>query len=267
MAPNAEAYLRRVDRELRALELRIYRLTLTEVHRAFAVIRAHLATLPDDALSRPLAYKLLRPRLEDALVPLNDGLASLLALELWNFQRRARALAARYAGTADPNAPLAYPAEIMRRVRFLGRSLDAYFRRHSPSQFMREILRIADRTIQRGLLEGTPTADLLQQVLPEVTRRGQPTLVIRRGTVAHAALTRINALITAAVWDHFTRESRPVWQSAPNISYWEWHAVLDPRTCPVCRPLDGQRRSTPTDFPSIPPVHPHCRCAILPVFV
>lgn len=264
MESPADAYLRRIGRELRALEARLNAAIRTELIRALALLRTTLTALPDDGLSRSLQYAALRPQLEAALVPLNDALATLLATELWLFQRQARSLALAYAGT-DDGTPPEPPAELMAQLRFLGRTLAAYFQRHSPSAFMREILRIADRTVQRGLLDGTPTAELLQQVLPEITRRGQRLYVIRRGTVANAVRANIEALIATSVWDVFSRESNRVWSADPATIEWLWSAVLDPRTCPVCRPLDGQRRPTPSGFGVTPPVHPHCRCAILPI--
>jgi len=45
----------------------------------------------------------------------------------------------------------------------------------------------------------------------------------------------------------------------------EYSVVLDPRTSPICRPLAGLkvRRS---DLHVIPPLHPHCRTILLPIF-
>ena len=265
MDPRTDAYLRRLGRELRALEARLNAAIRTELLRALALIRTTLAALPDDGISRTLQYAALRPQLEAALVPLNDALATLLTTELWLFQTRARELATAYAGT-DAGTPPTPPAALMTQLRFLGRTLAAYFQRHSPSAFMREILRIADRTAQRALLDGTPTSELLQQVLPETTRRGQRLYVIRRGTVANAVRARIDALITTSVWSVFTRESRRIWTHDTTIA-WQWSAVLDPRTCPVCRPLDAQRRPTPDGFGVTPPVHPHCRCVVIPITI
>ena len=229
MATNAEAYLRSIGREVRAFELHLQNLIRGGALQAIAQLRTLLATLPDDGLARRLAYRQLRPKLEQALIPLNDGLATLLAIELASFVQRARLLAARFAGQ-NPAGPVVLPAEVMRRTRFLNRALDAYFRRHSPSQFMAEILRLADRTVERAILDGTPTADILQLVLPEAVRKGRRVPIVRRGTIAYTALSRINALITTAAWDVFTRESRAMWQRLPNIVDWEWVAVLDPKT-------------------------------------
>ncbi len=270
MAPKTpESYVLRLGDELRTLERSIatrLRLALLE---AFAHLRLILQRLPDDGLARRLLYQQLRPSLEEALVPLNDALAATLSLEVWAFQRRARILAANWLGT--PDLPDEAPEALMRSIRFLAHTLATYFERHSPSQFMREILRLVDRTVERGILEGTPTAALLQQVLPETTRRGQRLYVIRRGTIANAVRARIDAIISAALWQTYSTQADRVWTSAtppdgPTL-LWEWSAILDPRTCPICAPLDGQRRPTPDGFGVTPQVHPNCRCVVIPITV
>ena len=269
MAPkNPESYVLRLGDELRTLERSIatrLRLALLE---AFAQLRLILQRLPDDGLARRLLYQQLRPALEEALVPLNDTLAATLSLEVWAFQRRARTLAADWLPTTD--LPDEAPEALMRSIRFLAHTLATYFERHSPSQFMREILRLVDRTVERGILDGTPTAELLQQVLPETTRRRQRLYVIRRGTIANAVRARIDAIISAALWQTYRTQANRVWTATPPDGptlLWEWSAILDPRTCPICAPLDGQRRPTPDGFGVTPQVHPNCRCVVIPITV
>lgn len=270
MAPKTpEGYVRQLGRELRSLEGRIARDLRKALLDAFAQIRAVLALLPDDGLSRRLQYQQLRPSLEAALVPFNDNLAATLALEIWAFQGRARELAAQWLG--NPELANEAPAELMQKVHFLRHTLAAYFQRHSPSQFMREILRLVDRTVERGLMDGTPTAEILQQVLPEATRAGRRSLVIRKGTVVNAVRARLDAVVAAALWQTYTGQAERVWAKPLPANedgaavLWEWSAILDPRTCPICAPLDGQRRQRLADFPVLPQVHPNCRCVVLPV--
>lgn len=271
MAPKTpEGYVRQLGRELRHLEARIALALRQALLDAFAQIRATLSLLPDDGLSRRLQYQQLRPSLEAALVPFNDTLAATLSLEIWGFQQRARTLAAHWLPGAT-DLPNEEPAALMQKVHFLRHTLSAYFQRHSPSQFMREILRLVDRTVERGLMEGTPTAEIVQRVLPEATRAGRRSLVIRRGTVVNAVRARVDAIIAAAIWQTYTGQAQRVWLEAPAVAeqraavLWEWSAILDPRTCPICAPLDGQRRARLSDFPVLPQVHPNCRCAVLPV--
>lgn len=265
---SPEQYVRRVGRELRLLELRIAQSIRGELIAAFAAIRELLLReLPDDGIARPLIYGALRQRIEDALVPLNDTLGNTIALEVWALQRRARLLASEWLG--DPNRPDRPIADLMHRIRWLRHRMDDYFVRRSPSTFMKEILRLVDRTVQRGLMQGTPTAQIVEEILPEMVRGSRRSLLIRRGTVINAVRARVDSQIAAAIWQTFTAEAQDVWKDATERTevLWEWSAVLDPRTCPICAPLDGQRRPTAAAFPVQPPVHPNCRCAILPITV
>ncbi|MFZ9960555.1 MAG: phage minor head protein [Candidatus Limnocylindrus sp.] len=64
-----------------------------------------------------------------------------------------------------------------------------------------------------------------------------------------------------------TRAAALVLADSDAESVWLWEAVLDPRTCPICRPLDGTRAASPEEFPEgPPPLHPLCRCIVVPLF-
>ena len=58
------------------------------------------------------------------------------------------------------------------------------------------------------------------------------------------------------------------------VEYKEWYTNLDGRTCDVCGPLHGAQAKINADYPDDgryfgsqpgPPMHPNCRCVILPV--
>ena len=48
------------------------------------------------------------------------------------------------------------------------------------------------------------------------------------------------------------------------IKYWEFDATFDYRVCPQCYPHDGERARKRSNLPSVP-VHPNCRCRVLPI--
>lgn len=48
----------------------------------------------------------------------------------------------------------------------------------------------------------------------------------------------------------------------PSGKYKTWHAVLDLRTCPVCRSNNGKVYLSNDITDKRPPVHPNCRCEI-----
>ena len=53
---------------------------------------------------------------------------------------------------------------------------------------------------------------------------------------------------------------------------WQWVAVLDDKVCDRCEFFDGQRWDSQyepvgdaPEFPENPPLHPNCRCSLVPV--
>ena len=263
---NNDAYLRRIDKELRAVERQVFARLRPLLVTSLVVIRdLLLQTIPDEGLSRRLAYLAIKPRLEEALVVFNDTFRDVLAAELQTLQTTTLSMAYDRLNGSTSTYEIFSAAELMQLVKvFGGWSLAEYFQRRSPSQFMKEILRLVDRTVERGLLQGLPTEEIARQIVPEVvSRTGRPQLTIRKGTVLNAIRNRVEGTIAQAIWTVATQSERQVWDD-DEVPEWIWSAVLDERTCPICTPLDGQVEESRDDFPYSPPVHPNCRCRILP---
>ena len=263
---NNDAYLRRIDKELRAVERQVFARLRPLLVTSLVVIRDLLRqTIPDEGLSRRLSYLAIKPRLEEALVVFNDTFRDMLAAELQTLQTTTLGMAYDRLNGTTSTYEIFSAAELMQLVKvFGGWSLAEYFQRRSPSQFMKEILRLVDRTVERGLLQGLPTEEIVRQIVPEVvSRTGRPQLTIRKGTVLNAIRNRVEGTIAQAIWTVATQSERQVWDD-DEVPEWIWSAVLDERTCPICTPLDGQVEESRDDFPYSPPVHPNCRCRILP---
>lgn len=54
-------------------------------------------------------------------------------------------------------------------------------------------------------------------------------------------------------------------QQFEEIVGYEYSVVLDPRTSHICRPLTG-KKVRKEELQYVPPLHPHCRTTLLPVF-
>jgi hypothetical protein len=134
--------------------------------------------------------------------------------------------------------------------------------------------------IQAGLMRQDATIEIARSLVAERTTRGYIQPINARGTSYSALRNRDTALISNSVWEvsgyaerkvferqkYLTTRSTPPAPLPPfGAKGWEWQAILDPKTCPICRPLDGLIRQDFNDFPYIPPVHPRCRCRLLPV--
>jgi SPP1 gp7 family putative phage head morphogenesis protein len=63
----------------------------------------------------------------------------------------------------------------------------------------------------------------------------------------------------------FNDERRIVSRNTDADTTWVWSAVLDQRTCPECDALDGKSWRSEDDVPASPPIHPMCRCVLIPV--
>jgi SPP1 gp7 family putative phage head morphogenesis protein len=263
---NNDAYLRRIDRELRRVEREVFAEMRPLLITSIVAIR-HLivAYVPDDGLGRTLAYTAVKPRLEEALVTFNDTFALRLSAALEQLQTTTLGMAFDHLqGDGIPFVFLTSDQWLDQVRVFGGWTLRQYFQRRSPSQFMKEILRLVDRTVQRGLMQGLPTEDIARQIVPEVVSRGgRPSLTIRKGTILNAIRNRVEGTIAQAIWTVATHSEKQVWQES-DVAQWIWSAILDERTCPICTPLDGVIEDQRDDFPYSPPVHPNCRCRILP---
>ena len=125
-----------------------------------------------------------------------------------------------------------------------------------------------------------PTAPTAAAAAPQTV--GALAASKQRGTVANAWLGRTTAITAAALWGLVTPTliTASTAATAPTVATvttataprglrgWIWNAILDPRTCPVCYPLDGVTAPTPLDFPQgPPPLHPRCRCVLVPDFL
>lgn len=62
----------------------------------------------------------------------------------------------------------------------------------------------------------------------------------------------------------FTQGSLLAWRESNEVEYIEWSA--EPTACPICRAVNGTTVQLDRTFGGIlPPAHPNCRCALLPV--
>lgn len=131
-----------------------------------------------------------------------------------------------------------------------------------------QLERLLNTTVQSATLREEPLTALLSAVGPERTPRNG---AVPKGTAANAIYDRLQATGAAVLWSLNTntvaRAAREAGINDLAPTGWRWNAVLDPRTCPVCRPLHDTFAPEITDFElGPPPLHPRCRCVLLPQF-
>jgi len=133
-----------------------------------------------------------------------------------------------------------------------------------PGRIARRAAVQLDQTVQTLMFRNAPTREIAEKVVTEVTRGGVREPILKTGSFANRVWNNLKNVVANAVWQTVNDNAQEVWR-ADRPPEWQWEAVLDPKTCPICRPLDKQIRSSPTGFPYQPPVHPRCRCVILPI--
>ncbi len=267
MSEEEKLYLLRLFRWLLAWERRIWTRLRPLYARAMLRVREIVAALPDAPLTRQLQWRLQQNQVSQAFTSYNDAFLLELTNRLVELTPGTRDLAAAYLGVQPPTDLPATPEGVQQTTRVLQQSLRTLFTQppgSSASPFVRQHLTEIDRAVQAGFLADTPSAELAAEVVATVTQRGEVRPIQRVGTVFNRMRARAEAVIATAVWDRAARVEQQVWAPAAP-QRWRWNSVLDPKTCPICAPLDGRIETDRTAFPYQPPLHPHCRCRILPV--
>ena len=223
-------------------------------------LRRLVQQMSPDGIFRIYQWQQLQTRAVQALFPLTDTIRTLLPDALAKLEPGIREEAARYLRLPTPPRSIPRPLNSMlEQTQVAGQSLDRAVQQ-LPVQMAIDL----DKTVRTALLRQDSTAEIADKVIKLTTRAGVETPVIRTGSFANRMLNRLMNTVAGATWDVVNRSAVEIWNPAsPNR--WVWSAVLDPKTCPVCAPLDGQVRRTPAEFPVLPPVHPGCRCVVLPV--
>ena len=135
----------------------------------------------------------------------------------------------------------------------------------------KDLINKFNKAVDVGLLRGDPTPKIANDVLRLTMRNGKVTPVVKTGSYANIASTQIKNTLDGAVWGQINQNLKIGWRGVAPTS-WVWSAVLDGNACPICAPLHLKKVPEPPTFVStgfsrtLPPVHPNCRCSILPVF-
>lgn len=244
-----------------------------------------LSSLPDTGISREL---IIIPLLEAFALELqlySDAFLAILLKQLEEVDETHSERAAAYAGltlTRRDYRPRR-GNELLSTTRSGGMTLLEKFTPDplsTLSPYTTGHLTAIRSKIQAGIMRQDATIEIARSLVAERTTRGYIQPINARGTSYSALRNRDTALISNSVWEVsgyaeravFERQkyltSRPTLPPTPapfGAKGWQWHAILDPKTCPICRPLDGLIRQNFNEFPYIPPVHPRCRCRLLPV--
>lgn len=247
------------------LALRIYALLLRE--------------LPEDRLERYMRWRQIRARVTLNLLAFNDTFAAQLYSRLAATELQVVEIARDYfqipIGALTPR-PI---TDVLDTTRVVGVPVSSLFVRNprtGTTPFVVQMLQLLERSVVGMFFTDPPAAQVAEKVIQTRTSVGRQVPVAAKGTVANNWRERLQSIVAAALWSTVqptaeraaavvrARAAEAQVQAVPLLQ-WRWNAVLDPKTCPVCRPLHGRVELTASDFPDgPPPLHPRCRCVLIP---
>ena len=269
-----------------------------ELAMIFKEVREIVKTMPPGALEREIRYKQLRLQLASMFTgpnaafyrELKQGLDSEVLRQVqwaedWlriatrnnpeqeviaNIPRDGVSLpVVDGIGSRPPSASVQFTrtqlVAITEKTEVLGKRLEQLFGTdEGASVWIRDNIKQIDKAVKQGFLLGETNEEIANR-LPGM---GQ------------LAVTRNRAIARTAVMDMSQRAHETFWDANNNfdwvdpetgetrevrlINLWEFDATFDYRVCPECYPYDGKRVKERSDLPSVP-VHPNCRCRILPL--
>ncbi|MEN9860388.1 MAG: Phage Mu protein like protein [Cyanobacteriota bacterium] len=226
-----------------------------------------LRDFPTSRFERYRVWPQFRAQILIWLQELNDVLAPLVLSRVIATEAQLQAIHAELF-TTPPLAPRA-TTTVLDTTRVLGTPLSELF---TPSAtgvtpFALQLLRLIERSVYGLIFQEAPTAEIARRMIEIRTRAGREEPVPRKGTVANAWRERLRAVTAALLWGLVSPTAQRYALEAQDAELrWRWNAVLDPRTCPICRPLHNTMAPDPDAFPrGAPPLHPLCRCAVIPI--
>lgn len=248
-------------------------------------VREMIRTMPPGNLEREIRYRQFQQQLAGMLRGVNDsfyfGLTEELRQEVEEQVKWARGYLQKAAGdpmeqvaAIAPRDGVTLAAEsglptqigfrggqftrtqlvaITQKTEVLGKRLDTLFGIDgSESLYIRDNLKLIDRTVKQGFLLGE-TNEQIAQRLPGMGRQ---------------ALARNRAIARTAVMDMSQKAHETFWDAQEDVLAgkltWQFDASLDYRVCMQCAPFDGKEVAKRSELPEVP-VHPNCRCRILPI--
>ena len=250
--------------------------------QAMANVKWLIEQLPEESLLRAQSWKQLQPLVQSELKVYSDQFGRALTDALVDAAPDMEKAAVRQAqlGGADfgPEYITLNPAggrvadtvEMALRTQVTQVSLRKLFNvdgRTQQSAIEKALFRTVDTRVRAGMIEGLTTDEIAKQMIGEVQRAGIPGVDINSGQVSRQVRNQAMAIARTATQDMARQVKEQVYNANPEAMadmVWLWSAALDSKTCETCGPLDGRRWPKQKDAPRWP-VHPNCRCQLLPI--
>jgi hypothetical protein len=258
----AQAITRQEDLSDEEAQQVLYELAL----RIYALL---LRRLPENRFERYLRWPELRRQITLWLLEANDRLAQTLFSRLTAAETLVLAPTSKLFKLPEGRLTARPVTELLDATEVIGVPVSRLFARNAMTgmtPWVAQMLQLLERSLITLFFQDPPTSAVAEKVIGVRTRLGKEVPVVSKGTVANAWRERQRNIVAAALWSPVTPAAlRAAELSA--VANWRWNAILDPKTCPVCRPLHRTTAPAPDEFPQgPPPLHPRCRCVVLPQF-
>ncbi len=222
------------------------KLSTNELKSVLKRVRGILEGMPDGVIEKELAYKQIQYVLRDTF----DLPARQLSVDISNALPAEAAAqvewAANYLGASAGTANSVQAAALaaVKDTRVLNATIENLAEPMSNSMWKR-----VDKAVRQGFLEGKTNSQISKDV----------------GQTYRAGKAEIRAIARTAVMSLAQESHNQFWDANSEvIEGWIWDASFDYRVCPVCAPLHGKKVSVRSELDN-PPIHPNCRCMVLPV--
>ena len=134
-----------------------------------------------------------------------------------------------------------------------GRKFDEWFTHYSESDFTRIV-----EAVRIGVTNGITIPELVRQIRGTRENKFQDGIISASTKDAERLARTLCGGIANQAKDQFYRDNDDV------VIGVEWLDTLDTRTCTRCGGLSRRRWKTKEPHP-VPPLHPNCRCVLIPV--
>lgn len=233
-----------------------------------------------DSIFREREWRQAQVLIAQALEPYNQAFAESVVEDLVNMTDDLKASASQMIARAGIPVPPLVGAQVQDSIAAILRTnlpdtqkVGALFNvngQRGMSPWLKANMKVVDQTVRKGILLGTPTAEIADQIAVQMVVRGREVLSLSGTTAARKIRNQARAIARTAVQQYnadinreVRRQNRQALDDAGIV--YEWVATLDSKTCPICAPLDGQRKRSESAFPVQPEAHINCRCQIVAV--
>lgn len=232
--------------------------------RIYALVRQRL---PNSRFERLVLWPRLRSELLPEFLRANDALRQNLYTRITAVETSLPPLVERYFRLAPGTLTPRDLQKALEDSRILNLNAAELFTPNPTTglpPMVFQLLQLLERQLYPAFFADASTPDATSRIVGTTTQRGRLLPAVRKGTVANAWVERWRSITASALWSLLTpAQKRGATNRTPTL--WRWNAVLDPKTCPICRPLHGKTAQYPSLFlKGPPPLHPLCRCILVP---